>query len=59
VSIRQSKACLGTACYLLIADFLFGLFFQPEYAGTPPKHRLFFNGIHGVMAKAAELIIFK
>jgi hypothetical protein len=40
------------------AGFLLGLFFEPENGGDiPPKHRLPFNGIHGVISQ--KIMLFK
>jgi hypothetical protein len=33
------------------ADFLLGLFFDPEDGGVPPKSRLTFNGLYGVISQ--------
>jgi hypothetical protein len=42
----------------LHADFLLGLYFDPEYGGDgPPKHRLTYNGLHGVIAQKTQLLI--
>jgi hypothetical protein len=44
-----------SACCLLYADFLLGLFFAPEYGDVPPKRQLTFNHLHGVISQKIEL----
>jgi hypothetical protein len=45
----------GSACYLLNADFLLGLLFNPEEGQhIPPKRQLTFNGQYGVISQKIE-----
>jgi hypothetical protein len=47
---------IGSACYLLHAGFLLGLFFYPEDGGhVTPKRQLTFNGLHGITSQKSEL----
>jgi hypothetical protein len=48
-----------SACYVLHAGFLPGLFFDPEdgYDMFFPKRRLTFNGLHGVISNKIELFM--
>jgi hypothetical protein len=48
-----------SACYLLHAGFLLGLYFDPEDEGDmfPAKCLLTFNGLHGVISQKIELFI--
>jgi hypothetical protein len=41
------------------AGFLLALFFDPEDGGdyVPPKHRLTFNGLHGVISQKIVLSV--
>jgi hypothetical protein len=40
------------------AGFLLGIFFDPEDGGdVPPKRRLTFNGLHGVISQKIVLFI--
>jgi hypothetical protein len=39
------------------AGFLLGLFFNPKDGDVPPKRRLTFNGLHGVISQKIVLFI--
>jgi hypothetical protein len=43
--------------HMLDAGILFGLFFDPEYVGLPPKPRLDFSGLYGITSQTIELTI--
>jgi hypothetical protein len=46
------------ACCLVLAAFLLGLFFDPEYGGDVSlKLRLTFNGLHGLISQKIEIFI--
>jgi hypothetical protein len=43
---------------LLYVGFLLGLFFNPHNGSKcPPKHRLIFNELHGVLSQKIQLFI--
>jgi hypothetical protein len=53
----QKKDC--SACSLVHANFLLGLFFNPEDGDirVPPKHQLTLDGLRGVVSEMIELFI--
>jgi hypothetical protein len=61
VNRRFGETCrppsVVSACHLLHANFLIGLFFDPEYGGEMFLRRLTFNGLYGVMSQKTELFI--
>jgi hypothetical protein len=49
----KNKARKKSACHLLHADFLLGLFLDPEDGGN----MFLFNGLHGVISHKADLFL--
>jgi hypothetical protein len=48
----------GSACYLLHADFLLRIFFDPEDGGDmSPKCLLTLSGLHGIISQKIELFV--
>jgi hypothetical protein len=53
IRLKQSLVCC-----LLYADVLQGLFFDPKTRPrVPPKRRMTFNGLHGIIYQEIELFI--
>jgi hypothetical protein len=56
-SLLKVKSSALLAAYFLVG-FLLGLVFDPEDGGdVPPKRRLIFNGLHGIISQKTVLFI--
>jgi hypothetical protein len=51
--MNQAEIRASKACYVFHADYLLGLFVDPEDVGdkSPPRYQLTFNGLHGVISQ--------
>jgi hypothetical protein len=51
---RKLLFIMISACNLIHADLLLGLFFDPEYRHVTPKRQLTYRGLHDIICKRTE-----